>query len=199
MPVARSNCLLAGFAISSLLAGFASGGSAAKQDAVWKRYYNAEAKYCVSYPARWYKADAFDGSGLYVMAGAKKHSRATGEIDLGIIDSPAITSQAHTTSIQLTDDFESHLAVLKKFERADRVEVLDQHATQVAGSPALFTKDRYYDPQDRSTWLEEVLFFQRDRELYRLELECKADQIARFEPVFSQFVSSLEFDCRNRQ
>lgn len=197
MSVARSSCVLASFALSSLLTSSASGGSAAKQDAVWKRYYNAEAKYCVSYPVRWYKADAFDGSGLYVIAGVKRHSRATGEIDLGIIDSPAMGNQAHTTSAKLTDDFESHLNVLKKFERADRVEVLDQHATQIAGNPALFTKDRYYDPQDRSTWLEEVLFVQRKAELYRLELECKADQIARFEPVFSQFVSSLEFDCRN--
>jgi hypothetical protein len=197
MPVARSGCLLAGFAISSLVTGFGSSASAAKQDAVWKRYYNAEAKYCVSYPSHWYKADAFDGSGLYVIAGVKKHSRATGEIDLGIVDSAASANQAHATAIKLTDDFASHLDVLKKFERADRVEVLDQHTTQVAGNPALFTKDRYYDPQDRSTWLEEILFVQRNQDLYRLELECKADQIARFEPVFSQFVNSLEFDCVN--
>jgi hypothetical protein len=194
MPTVRSSYLISCFALSCLVAGFALGGSVPRQDTVWKRYYNANAGYCVNYPARWYKADAFDGSGLYVMSGVTKHSRATGEIDIGLFRNAA-NQLAHATNVSLVDDFESHVDGLKKFERAERVEVLEQRPMEVAGNSALFTKDRYYDPQDRSTWLEEVLFVQRNEEIYRVELECKADQAQRFERVFTQLVSTLQFDC----
>jgi hypothetical protein len=194
MHRARSSYLVTCFALSSLAALFAYGASIPKQDSVWKRYYNSNAAYCVSYPSRWYKADAFDGSGLYVMSGVKKHSRATGEIDIAVFRNPAI-GQARATNISLKDDFESHVDGLKKFERAERIEVLEQRPMEVAGSSGLFTKDKYYDPQDRSTWVEEVLFVQRKDEIYRVELECKADQAGRFEAVFSHLVSTLEFDC----
>jgi hypothetical protein len=189
MPGARSSCLVTCFALSSLFAA-----SPPKQDTVWKRYYNPDAGYCVSYPARWYKGDAFDGSGLYVMTGVKKHSRATGEIDIGLFRNTAST-EARTATISLVDDFRSHADGLKKFERAERMEVLEQRPMELAGDPGLFTKDRYYDPQDRSTWVEEILFVHRKNELYRIELECKADQADRFEPVFSRLLSTFQFDC----
>ena len=196
MSGARCSFLLGCFALSSLLSAVVFAGSVPRQDTSWKRYRNTGAGYCVSYPTRWYRGDAFDGSGLYVMTGAKKHSRATGEIDVGIFPN-AVSNQAHTANISLTEDFKSHVDGMMKFERAERLEVLDQHPTEVAGSPALFTKDRYYDPQDRSTWMEEVLFVRHKNDLYRLELECKADQLLRFEAVFTQLVNSFTFDCVN--
>jgi hypothetical protein len=131
---------------------------------------------------------------LYVISGVKKHSRATGEIDIGLFRD-AGNPPPHSAHISLVDDFQSHVDGLKKFERAERVEVLEQRAMEVAGNSGLFAKDRYYDPQDRSTWLEEVVFVQRHDEIYRVELECKADQAERFERVFTQVVNTLQFDC----
>jgi len=128
------------------------------------------------------------------MTGVKKHSRATGEIDIGIFALPS-GNEAHAANISLIEDFRSHADGLKKFERAERMEVLEQRPMQVAGDSGLFTKDRYYDPQDRSTWIEEVLFVQRKNELYRIELECKADQADRFEPVFAHLLSTFQFEC----
>jgi hypothetical protein len=195
MPFARRTGVSSFFALSSLAAAFVTGGSIQnKQDTVWKRYYNPEAGYCVDYPARWYKADAFDGSGLYVMTGMKKHSRATGEIDIGRFRESA-SKEAHPANISLQDVFQTHMDGLKKFERAERMEVLEQRPMDIGGVPGLFTKDRYYDPQDRSTWMEEVLFIQSKGEMYRIELECKADQMDRFEPVFSHLVSTIQFSC----
>lgn len=194
MPVARSSYFVSWFALSSLVAGFAVAGSVPRQDTAWKRYFNASAGYCVSYPAHWYKADAFDGSGLYVMTGVKKHSRATGEIDIGLFRDAASVA-ARATNISLVEDFQSHVDGLKKFERAERVEVLEQRPMDVAGNSGLLTKDRYYDPQDRSTWLEEVLFIHRKDDIYRLELECKSEQADRFERVFTQLLGTLQFDC----
>lgn len=194
MPLVRSSSLVVCFGLCSLIAVLAYAGSTPKQDLVWKRYFNAETGYCVSYPTRWYKADAFEGSGLYVMTGAKKHSRATGEIDIALFREPA-TPEAHAVAISLKEHFDSHVDGLKKFERAERMEVLEQHPIEVAGLTGLLTKDRYYDPQDRSTWMEEVVFIERNSDLYRIEMECKADQANRFEPVFSHLVSTLQFDC----
>jgi hypothetical protein len=176
------------------LAVIVSGASTHRLDSTWKRYLNTPGKYCVSYPAKWYKSDAFDGSGLYVMAGVKKHSRPTGEIDIAFFREPAATAP-HATVVSLKDSFQTHVEGLQRFERAERIKVLEQRAMDVAGSSGLFTKDQYYDPQDRSTWIEEVLFLTHSSDVYRLELECKADQVDRFEPVFSHLIGTFEFDC----
>jgi hypothetical protein len=197
MPLVRSGFVSACFALSSLAAS-ANAGSTLRQDAVWKRYFNSEAKYCVSYPARWYKADAFDGSGLYVTTGVKKHSRPTGEIDVAFFPDP-YKSATHASAVSLKKDFQTHVEGLTKFERAERMQVLDQRPIEISGSLGLLTKDSYYDPQDRSTWIEEILFVHHKDQIYRVELECKADQVDRFEPVFSRLLSSLQFDCPGSQ
>jgi hypothetical protein len=45
--------------------------------------------------------------------------------------------------------------------------------------------------------VEEVLFVNRAQTLFRLELECRADQSDRFEPVFLHLLSTFQFDCEN--
>jgi len=65
----------------------------------------------------------------------------------------------------------------------------------LSGNSALFTKERYFDPQDRASWADEILLVNNAQTLYRLELECRSDQLALFEPVFTHIVSSLRFDC----
>jgi hypothetical protein len=75
------------------------------------------------------------------------------------------------------------------------MEVLEKRTLQFLGSPAIFTKDRYYDPQDRHTWIDEVIFVQHKDILFRFELECSADQLARFESVFTRLLDSFQFEC----
>src|ERR1700752_4990683 len=106
MSGVHRSCRIALFALSWLIAP-AYAGSQHSLASAWKQYYNPNARYCVSYPARWYKADAFDGSGLYVMTGTKKHSRATGEIDIAFFANPA-GIQARAATISLKDDFDAH-------------------------------------------------------------------------------------------
>jgi hypothetical protein len=165
-----------------------------KQDRSWKLYKNMQWGYCVSYPSRWRKGDAFDGAGIFVETGAKKYSRPLGAMDVGALPEPESTL-ADAVPLNLVHDFEVHLDGLKKFERAESVVILDKRQMQIEGSSALFTKDRYYDPQDRATWAEEIIFMRHQGTLYRLELECRADQLPRFEPVFNLFVSTFRFDC----
>jgi hypothetical protein len=181
--------LLCCFAFSSLL----TAGSVPKQDRAWKRYYNPQYGYCVSYPSRWFKGEAFDGAGLFVKTGESKYSRTLGSMDFGVIDpSPEELRPAH---ISLVDDLRLHLAGLRKFERAERMEILEQRELTFLGHPALFTKNRYYDPQERANWAEEILFINREGMLYRLELQCRLDRLIRFEPVFSQLMKTFQFDC----
>ena len=177
------------FAFSSLV----PGAGIPKQDRAWKRYYNPGFGYCVSYPSRWVRGEAFDGAGLYVKAGATRFSRPLGAIDFGVLDSPP--ADARLAQISLVDDLRVHLAGLRKFERAERMEILEQRELKFLGHSALFTKNRYYDPQERSNWAEEILFINRNGTLYRLELQCRLDQLDRFEPVFSQLMKTFEFDC----
>lgn len=173
---------------------FASG-QAPKQDRSWKPYENAQWGYCVSYPSRWMKGDAFDGAGIFVATGLKRFSKPLGEIDVGALPA-ASEADARPASFTFVDDLEAHLNGLKKFERAESLEILEKRGMQVAGVPALFTKDRYYDPQERASWIDEIIFTERKGRLYRLELECRADQVERFEPVFQMFVGTFRFDCR---
>jgi hypothetical protein len=159
-----------------------------KQDSAWKHYYNAEYGYCLKYPSRWFKGDAFEGAGVYFSSGERKHSRPVGEIDIEVLRAP-------TPSLNLTDDFESHLAGVKRFQRAQQVEVLEKRPVFLLGANALLAKDRYYDPQDRTDWIDEILFVRREGVLYRLALECRPDQAERFESVFTHLVESFQFKC----
>lgn len=191
----RRGCYLLGtFAFVSLCGMLASAGSSNRLDHAWKHYRNVQRGYCVSYPSRWAKGDAFEGAGLFVETGAKKFSKPVGEIDIAAVLAPP-DAGAQSASFTLADDLNLHLAGLVKFERAERMEVLEQRQLQLAGRPALFTKDRYYDPLERATWIEELVIAHRDDLVYRLELECRADQNERFEPVFTRVVNTFQFDC----
>jgi hypothetical protein len=181
-----------------LLVGPAAADSPPKQDRSWKQYRNQQLGYCVSYPNRWLKGEAFEGAGFYVATGLKKYSRPLGEIDVGVLP-PLPTDAPHTTDISLTENLQAHLDGLKTFERARNMEVLEKRSMQFLGSPALFMKDRYYDPQDRHMWIDEVVFVQRENRLFRFELECSADQLERFEPVFTRLLSSFQFECGRTQ
>ena len=178
---------------SSVLTAFASFGGHIKEDRAWKRYRNPSLGYCVSYPSRWYKGDAFDGAGLFVKTGSGNSSRPSAEIDIGPLSFPL--ADARMQPVDLTENLEAHLDGLRKFQRAERMEMLEKREMEFLGSPALFTKNRYYDPQDRATWVAAVLFVNRAQTLYRLELACRADQLARFEPVFFYLLNTFQFDC----
>jgi hypothetical protein len=185
--------LLCCFAFSSLLDAFVTVGVNAKQDRAWKHYRNPNLGYCVSYPGRWSRGDAFEGDGLFVETGAEKSSRPIGEIDIGPLFVPP--EDARIRPVNLSEDLKDHLEGLQKFERAERMDVFEKREIQFLGSSALFTKCRYYDPQERANWVEELLFVNHAQTLYRLELECRADQLARFEPVFSYLLTTFQFDC----
>lgn len=166
-----------------------------KLDRSWKHYRNNEFGYCVSIPARWVKGEAFEGAGLYVETGAKRYSRPVGAIDFeALVNAP---QDARILPLSLADSLSDHLTVLQKFERAERIEILEKRETSMQGSAALFAKHRYYDPQERATWMEEVLFVDRNRTVYRFELDCRADQIERFAPVFEHLMATVQFDCAN--
>ncbi|MBV9406169.1 MAG: hypothetical protein JO211_12565 [Acidobacteriaceae bacterium] len=186
LPVLVLSC----FAFSSLLAIFANAGSTLRQDSSWKRYYNQQWGYCVSYPARWRRGDAYEGSGIFFETGAKKQSSPIGEIDVA-----ALPNHLGQPQLNFVDDVQVHVQGLEKFERAQQMELLDQRPMDLFGHPALFTKERYYDPLERARWIDEIVFTRRQDILYRLELECRSDQLARFEPVFTHFVSTFELDC----
>jgi len=188
--------LMRGVALISALVSFAPASSVPKQDRRWKPYRNPSLGYCLAYPARWLRGDAFDGAGFYVETGLKRYSKPLGEIDLAPLMSSS--EPAHPVTVSLIEGMQQHVDGLKTFERAQRMQLLEQKRMQIAGDAALLTKHRYYDPQDRSTWLDEVLIINHEQNLFRLELECRDDQLARFEAVFNRVVSSFRFDCPAR-
>jgi hypothetical protein len=153
-------------------------------DSAWKKYSNDDLGYCVSYPSRWARGEAFDGAGMYFEVGVKKHARPSGEMDISAF-----------SNLKPVEYLQTHLEGLKKFERAKDLQVLEQREIPLLGSVALFTKDSYFDPQDRTNWIDEIVLVRHQGVLYRLELECRADQIERFEPVFGQFVQTFRLDC----
>lgn len=193
----RSPQVIACVLLAALFACPLGAGQPPKQDRSWKPYENAQWGYCLSYPSRWSKGDAFDGAGIFFATGVKRFSKPLGEIDVGALPvTPA--DDSHPAPVSLVADFEAHLNGLKKFERAESVEILENREMQLAGKRALFTKDRYFDPQERATWVDEIIFTERHGAIYRLELECRADQVERFEPVFQMVASTFRFDCERR-
>jgi hypothetical protein len=80
----RHKALSCCFAFSSLLPITVNAGGIPKQDRSWKRYYNSSFGYCVSYPSRWIRGEAFDGAGLFVKTGASRFSRPMGAMDFAV-------------------------------------------------------------------------------------------------------------------
>ena len=126
----------------------------------------------------------------------QKFSRPVGAIDFEAIASAPGDARL-LLPVNLADSLQDHLVGLQKFERAERMEILEKREMSVQGSAALFAKHKYYDPQERATWMEEVLFVNRNATVYRFELDCKSDQIERFAPVFEHLVGTVQFDCAN--
>ena len=168
-----------------------------KPETSWKLYRNKQWGYCVSYPSRWFKGEAFEGSGFFVKAGLKKRSRPVAEIDIGAFANPA-EDPPQPPPISLIENFQLHIEGLKKFQRAERLEVLEKRVMDISDNSALFTKDRYFDPLDGATWVDEIVGVNRNATLYTLQLECRSDHLARFEPIFNQFVSTFGFVCSRR-
>lgn len=104
-------------------------------------------------------------------------------------------SQIRTFAVTLDDDFDLQVTGLKKFARAEHIEILAKRAVSLGPNPSLFVKIRYLDPRDRRLWIDEVVFSRRESLTYRLELEARADQVQRFEANFTQFVNSFHMDC----
>jgi hypothetical protein len=176
-------------------AGSGSAGSPVRQDRAWKSYLNRTAGFCISYPSRWAKSETYDGSGLAVTAGMRKHS----PIPVGSMDVSALpVNDLYPASLTLDSDFDLQLAGLKKFVRAEAVEILDRRTFSLGTRPSLFVKVRYFDPRDRRIWVDEIVFARHDRLTYRLELEARADQLERFEVNFTQFVNSFQMECGGR-
>jgi hypothetical protein len=169
-------------------------------DRAWKRYVNAKTGYCVSYPRRWVRGDAYDGDGLYAESGMRKLSAPLGSLDISATSEENLTPQAKTPAIQPVNfnaDAESHMDGLKRFLRVQDTEILDRRPFKLAGADSLLLKTRYFDPREHSSWIEEIVFARKNGVLYRLELQARADQIERFEPIFTRFVNSFQFECKH--
>jgi hypothetical protein len=145
----------------------------------------------VEYPAHWVRAAAFDGDGMYFETGVKKFSLPIGEIDVSIL---------RDGIVPLQDYIKLHVENLRKFERAQDVEVLETRAITLGDLSGVLTRNRYFDPQDAKPWIDElVVVTRRDNEkVYRLELECRADVVQRFEAVFTRVLNSFHVDCNDR-
>src|SRR5437764_3937533 len=125
-----------------------SAASALRQDRAWKVYLNRSTGFCISYPSRWAKSETYDGSGLAVATGMKRHSPIpVGSMDVSALAIPGF--QVRAAAMALDDDFDVQLAGLKKFARAEQVEIMERRTFTLAASPSLFVKIRYLDPRDR--------------------------------------------------
>jgi hypothetical protein len=142
----------------------------------------------VDYPARWISGEALDGAGFFLKPGPNRHRTSLAEIDGTVFPDGA----AGTT---LIEEARFHADDLRKFELAQQLRLLDQHDTLLFGSPALFTRDTYYDPQNHATMVDEIVFAVHAGMLFRLELASREDELSRFEPVFQHLVGSFRFDC----
>ncbi len=134
---------------------------------------------------------AYDGAGLFVRTGVTKFSaNPSGGIDVSVQE-----QAGRAASLDLADNLQFHLESVVKFQRAQGMQVMETRPMTIAGSPALFIKDQYFDPLERASWVEEVIFASRGDQLYRLELVCRAREAERFQRVFQRVIDSFSFHC----
>lgn len=164
----------------------AGAASVPRMDRSWKKYQDSHSGFCFSYPKRWVHEEAAEGSGVYFESGSKKGALPQGEIDVAVLPDQSSHGEDY---VQL------HLAGLQKFERAQKLELLASGAIKVGGMKGVFSRNRYFDPLEKSLWVDELVVAGHGTTLYKLELECRADQLQRFEAVFDRFLNSFSPDC----
>ena len=148
----------------------------------------------MSYPSRWLKDRFFSDVGLFIRTGVTKFSASPlAGIDVSAQERPGPVQRA--ASLDLADSLQFHLESVMKFQRAQRMQIMEKRSITIAESPALLIKDQYFDPLEKESWLEEVIFASRGDQLYRLELVCRAQEAERFERVFQRVVESFSFRC----
>ncbi len=77
--------------------------------------------------------------------------------------------------------------------------MLESRSVSLLDAEGLLTKTRYFDPQERQTWADVLVLATHGGTRFRLELECRADQLPRFEPVFQRVLNSFRADCAARR
>lgn len=184
------------YALSWFLPVLVSAGSLPENHS-WRIYYNPAGQYCVDYPSRWAPAEAFEGAGLLLIPSTGTSWESPGEIDVEAIADQGTSANGVAGQI-LLEEVRMHFDALKKFERAEQLELLEQRNIHFFGASGLFLKGRYYDPQDHAVWVNEIIFAYRASVIYRLQLTSGTDALGRFEAVFARFVNSFQFDCRAR-
>ena len=157
-----------------------------KLDSSWKTYRNKQLNYCMSYPSRWVRGEAFDGAGIYFEVGARRSSLPIAEINF---------AQLEDNSSEAAEYVQLHLDNLRKFQRVESLELIENRSIQLVDGNGLLTKNRYRDPLDGKDWVDEMAVALRGNVLYRFQLECRAKDITRFEPVFTRVVGSLRVGC----
>lgn len=180
----RSALVLVGLVLS--FACIAGAGSVPKLDRTWKKYKDRSLGFCVSYPARWMRGEGSDGTGVYFAASAHSNEVPAGEIDVAVLKDQFPPA---------TDYVELHLAGLRQFERAQKIELLGSAAFTLAGMRAVFNKTRYFDPLEKASWVDELIVAGQGSTLYRLQLECRDQDLTRFEAVFHRLVASFVPEC----
>ncbi len=163
-------------------------GTSFKQDLSWKRYSDPQSGFCLQYPKRWMRQDMGDGDGVAFSTGVKRYSMPTGEMDVTVLSTPDDSAEL----------LQAHLDGMKRFVRAERIQILDRRKMTVDGNAAMLTKDQYRDALEKADWTEEIIVAKRDDKLYRLEMVCRSDQVARFEQVFGRLVDSFAFGCHRK-
>lgn len=127
---------------------------------------------------------------MYFETGVQKFSLPIGEIDVSVLrDKP----------LQTADYLKVHLEQLRKFERAEQLELLETRSITLSDIGGFLTRNRYFDPQDQRPWFDELVVVGRGDRLFRLELECRAESLPRFEPVFSRVLNSFHLNCNARR
>ncbi len=138
---------------------------------------------------------AYDGAGLFVRTGVTKFSASpSGGIDVSVQERRT-SPIGRGASLDLADSLQFHLESMVKFQRAQEMQVMERRPMTIADSQALFIKDQYFDPLERDSWMEEVIFASRGDQLYRLELVCRTKEAERFQRVFQRVVDSFSFHC----
>lgn len=142
----------------------------------------------MEYPKHWIRSDAAGETGIAFSTGEKRYSMPVGEIDVTVLTTPDDSSQL----------LQAHMEGVKKFVRAEEMQILDSENITVDGTPATLMKDRYRDRLEKQDWTEEIIYARHDDKLYRLEVVSRSDEAARFQLMFGRMVRSFSFECHGK-
>jgi hypothetical protein len=183
--------LFTGLFLSQGLAQRVPGKASPGASAPTKRFCQANAGFCVSYPANWLVLGEAFGNGTIIAPEQKTERALWDEVTVATVVPVPGENQ---TAPSIEDLINTAMNTMQAEGR--NPQTLERQQRTVADLPAQMIRIRYNDDDGRN-WIEELVFIEGpEQEIYSVALKAQPANVSHLEPAFASILRSWKLQAQ---